>query len=159
MRGVRILRACPEHLTHIGFDLPWPSLSDLLGVPIPALSDSSTGTGVGLAINLDARAALGDEKDEIDATGKSPWEDEDSRKFYEETIDLLEMVPVSLLGKPATRSSQWADATEDKGEAQTKAGSAEESTISQKHSTSWCADSPQTARLRQHPAYMGRELQ
>ncbi|CEH12145.1 Nonsense-mediated mRNA decay 2 protein [Ceraceosorus bombacis] len=94
------------------------SLADLLDVPIPALSDSSTGTGIGLAINLDARTAPGDQREDTDATGKSPWEDEDSRRFYEETIDLLEMVPVSLLGKPAGRTSQWTDATEDKAEGQ-----------------------------------------
>ena len=76
------------------------TFSDLVGVPMPELANDSKATGVGLAINMDSRSNLnGYEKSEAEfASGKSAWEDEDTRRFYENLVDLADMVPLSLLG-------------------------------------------------------------
>lgn len=67
---------------------------------MPELTDVSRAhEGTRLGVNLDARSAtVGERSDEDFATGKSPWEDEDTRRFYEDIIDLADMVPVSILG-------------------------------------------------------------
>ncbi|MCO5554331.1 hypothetical protein L7F22_007860 [Adiantum nelumboides] len=77
-----------------------------LGPPrrtMPKLKSEAKSSGVGLAINLDSRSSLGaDRATEAEfATGKSPWEDDDTRRFYEDLTDLRDLVPPSLLGEKA----------------------------------------------------------
>lgn len=76
------------------------SLSELLDVPMPTLTDSSKSASTGLAINLDASSSLrsNDRTEEDFAVGKSPWEDDDTRRFYEDILDLKDVIPPALLG-------------------------------------------------------------
>ncbi|UZJ53432.1 hypothetical protein CBS101457_002752 [Exobasidium rhododendri] len=73
--------------------------SELIGLPMPELASDDKSNGMGLAINLDSRSSLtgNDRTDAEFALGKSPWEDEDTRRFYEDIVDLSELVPSSLL--------------------------------------------------------------
>ncbi|KAK0554209.1 mRNA decay protein [Tilletia horrida] len=69
-------------------------LAELLDLPMPKLADSVQSSGIGL--NLDAKSAF--ERDDEDYTsGKLPWEDEDTRRFYEDLPDLRDLVPMDLL--------------------------------------------------------------
>lgn len=72
------------------------------------LPDQSRSTGAtGLGINLDSRSNLAEQRsDEEFASGKSPWEDEDTRRFYEEIVDLRDMVPASILGNVAAQGNK-----------------------------------------------------
>lgn len=73
-------------------------LCELLGVPLPPLTTDTKNTGVGLAINMDKRQSANEQREAEYASGKSLWEDEDTRRFYEDLVDLADMVPASLLG-------------------------------------------------------------
>lgn len=75
------------------------TFSELIELPMPALANENRSTGVGLAINMDPRSSLNaNDKWEAEyASGKSPWEDDDTRRFYESVVDLAEMVPMALL--------------------------------------------------------------
>lgn len=75
------------------------ALAELLGLPPPALSEDKKGAGPSLAINLDPQSRANDSRhDEEIASGKSPWEDEDTRRFYQSLVDLADMIPPSVLG-------------------------------------------------------------
>ncbi|CAO1623073.1 unnamed protein product [Sympodiomycopsis kandeliae] len=75
------------------------TLSELIGLHMPTLSNASKSTGAGLAINLDSKSSLAaDRSEEAFASGKSPWEDEDTRRFYEDLLDLRDVIPPALLG-------------------------------------------------------------
>jgi regulator of nonsense transcripts 2 len=89
-------------------------MSDLLGIPLPPLTTDSKSSAVGLAVNLDSRSSALDRADVEYAPGKSAWEDEDTRRFYEELIDLAEMVPPSLL----TNSTAKVDMKEETRDSQ-----------------------------------------
>jgi regulator of nonsense transcripts 2 len=80
--------------------------SDLIGVPMPELANESKSTGIGLAINMDSGSnnAVYDKSEAEFASGKSPWEDEDTRRFYEDLVDLSELVPMSLLNQGQTKA-------------------------------------------------------
>jgi len=83
------------------------TFSDLLGLPMPDLSNSSKNASIGLNLNSNS-TTLDRDRAELElaiASGKSPWEDEDSRRFYEEIPDLKDMVPMSLLSKGQSTSS------------------------------------------------------
>lgn len=79
--------------------------SKLIGLPMPELSADNKSGGIGLAINMDSRSnTAGYDRIEAEfASGKSPWEDEDTRRFYEDLIDLAELVPMSLLNQGQTK--------------------------------------------------------
>ena len=84
-------------------------------MPLPTLSESKA-SGIGLNVNLDSRSALPDARgDEEFASGKSPWEDEDTRRFYEDVVDLGEMVPSSLLGGAVPVQDAWGNEEGEKG--------------------------------------------
>lgn len=83
------------------------TLSDLLGVPLPPLStDAKSAPSASLAVNLDSRSTLVERDDGEFVSGKSKWEDEETRRFYEELVDLQEMVPPALLqqGQPKAKA-------------------------------------------------------
>ncbi|PWN31703.1 ARM repeat-containing protein [Meira miltonrushii] len=83
------------------------TLSDLLGVPLPPLStDAKSVPSNSLAVNLDSRSTLVERDDGEFVSGKSKWEDEETRRFYEELVDLQEMVPPALLqqGQPKAKT-------------------------------------------------------
>ncbi|KAK1225711.1 mRNA decay protein [Marasmius sp. AFHP31] len=72
-------------------------LSELLCVPLPKLPTSSRKSD-SIQIGLNNGNALGGEDGErIFVTG-GKWEDEEERKFFEETQDLKDFVPKSVLG-------------------------------------------------------------
>lgn len=75
------------------------ALSELLNVPVPELSVEAKATNAGIAVKLDNRPSGNDQLDAEYASGKSMWEDEDTRRFYEDLVDLMEMVPASLLNQ------------------------------------------------------------
>ncbi|PWY98311.1 ARM repeat-containing protein [Testicularia cyperi] len=79
-------------------------LSDLLGLQMPELESASKSNVVGLGVNLDSKSAF-ERGDEEFATDRSPWEDEDSRKFYEDLLDLGDIIPPSILAQ-TTGASQ-----------------------------------------------------
>ncbi|MCO5565609.1 hypothetical protein L7F22_019283 [Adiantum nelumboides] len=82
------------------------TLSDLLGVPLPSLStDAKSLPSASLAVNLDSRSTIVERDDGEFVSGKSKWEDEETRRFYEELVDLQEMVPPALLqqGQPKAK--------------------------------------------------------
>lgn len=88
-------------------------LSDLVGVPMPTLSDASKQAGNSLGVNLDSKSSLkGERSDEAFASGKSPWEDEDTRRFYEDLVDLRDMIPPSLLGTIQTTDDAQAKSSQ-----------------------------------------------
>ena len=73
-------------------------LSELLGVAMPELADNTKSSTIGLGVNLDSKSAfLGDRDDEEFASNQSPWEDDDTRKFYEDLLDLGDILPPSIL--------------------------------------------------------------
>lgn len=74
-------------------------LSDLLHVPMPELeSSASASNAVGLGVNLDSKSAF-ERADEEFATDQSPWEDQDSQKFYEDILDLGDIIPPAILAQ------------------------------------------------------------
>lgn len=80
---------------------------------MPTLTDTTKASNTGLAINVDARSSLlGERSEEEFASGRSPWEDEDSRRFYEELIDLRDMVPMSLLTAGQSGATKAGTSTE-----------------------------------------------
>lgn len=86
------------------------ALSELLSVDMPRLVDSSKPAGAGLGINMDNSSSLrGDQYEQEFATGKSPWEDEDTRRFYEDVVDLKDIIPPSILGKAGAAGDKVAD--------------------------------------------------
>ncbi|KAE8260849.1 hypothetical protein A4X13_0g100 [Tilletia indica] len=69
-------------------------LAELLNLPMPKLAESVQSSSIGL--NLDAKSAF--ERDDEDySSGRLPWEDEDTRRFYEDVPDLRDQVPMDLL--------------------------------------------------------------
>ncbi|EPQ29818.1 uncharacterized protein PFL1_02491 [Pseudozyma flocculosa PF-1] len=86
-------------------------LSDLLGVPMPKLVDAAKSNAIGLGVNLDSKSALFNERSDEDfGSNQSPWEDEDTRRFYEDLLDLSDVIPPSVL---AGTSSSTASASKD----------------------------------------------
>lgn len=74
-------------------------LSELLGVPMPKLDSSeASSNSVGLGVNLDSKSAF-DRADEEFVTDQSPWEDQDSQKFYQDIMDLGDVIPPSILAQ------------------------------------------------------------
>ncbi|CBQ73954.1 related to NMD2-Nonsense-mediated mRNA decay protein 2 [Sporisorium reilianum SRZ2] len=74
-------------------------LSELLGVPMPELeSSTSNSNAVGLGVNLESKSAF-ERADEEFATDQSPWEDQDSQKFYTDILDLGDIIPQSILAQ------------------------------------------------------------
>lgn len=90
-------------------------LSELLHVPMPELeSSASASIAVGLGVNLDSKSAF-ERADEEFATDQSPWEDQDSQKFYEDILDLGDIIPPAILAQ-TTGISATASSTADKAE-------------------------------------------
>ncbi|KAJ1022534.1 hypothetical protein NDA16_003523 [Ustilago loliicola] len=94
-------------------------LSELLHVPMPELeSSASASSAVGLGVNLDSKSAF-ERADEEFATDQSPWEDQDSQKFYEDILDLGNIIPPTILAQTTgisastSSSADKADRTED----------------------------------------------
>ncbi|CDR87348.1 related to NMD2-Nonsense-mediated mRNA decay protein 2 [Sporisorium scitamineum] len=94
-------------------------LSELLGVPMPELeSSASSSNAVGLGVNLDSKSAF-ERADEEFATDQSPWEDQDSQKFYTDILDLGDILPQSILAQTTgivldpNTSAQKADGEEE----------------------------------------------
>lgn len=86
------------------------TLSDLLKVPLPPLStDERSLPTASLAVNLDSRSTLVERDDGEFVSGKSKWEDEETRRFYEELVDLQEMVPPALLQAGQSKAKMNAD--------------------------------------------------
>uniref|UniRef100_V5GUK9 MIF4G domain-containing protein n=2 Tax=Kalmanozyma brasiliensis (strain GHG001) TaxID=1365824 RepID=V5GUK9_KALBG len=74
-------------------------LSELLSVPMPELdSAASNSNAVGLGVNLDSKSAF-ERADEEFAADQSPWEDQDSQKFYEDILDLGDVIPPTILAQ------------------------------------------------------------
>ncbi|GAC93743.1 nonsense-mediated mRNA decay protein [Pseudozyma hubeiensis SY62] len=74
-------------------------LSELLAVPMPELESSgSSSNAVGLGVNLDSKSAF-ERADEEFATDQSPWEDQDSQKFYQDILDLGDIIPPAILAQ------------------------------------------------------------
>ena len=97
-------------------------LSDLLGAPMPELeSSASSSNAVGLGVNLDSKSAF-ERADEEFAADQSPWEDQDSQKFYQDILDLGDIIPQSILAQTtgilldAGSSAEKADAAYENGE-------------------------------------------
>ncbi len=91
-------------------------LSDLLGVDMPDLeSSASATTAVGLGVNLESKSAF-ERADEEFASDQSPWEDQDSQKFYEDLLDLGDIIPPSILAQ-TTGISAASSANPDKHDA------------------------------------------
>lgn len=79
---------------------------------MPILSETNQAAGYGLAVNLDPRSTLAGERGEEDfASGKSPWEDEDTRRFYEDVVDLQDLVPATLLVSATTKKGTSLETT------------------------------------------------
>ncbi|ORY37765.1 ARM repeat-containing protein [Rhizoclosmatium globosum] len=83
------------------------SMSNHLGLEMPDLpepEDSLAGK-LSIGLNVNGRA----EGDDEEALLGGPWEDEESRSFYQDVIDLKDVVPAILLGekheKPAAPSA------------------------------------------------------
>ena len=100
-------------------------LSELLHVPMPDLEASaSTSNAVGLGVNLDSKSAF-ERADEEFATDQSPWEDQDTQKFYENILDLGDIIPPSILAQTtgisakASSSAENAEGQESNGQAET----------------------------------------
>ncbi|PWN29554.1 ARM repeat-containing protein [Jaminaea rosea] len=107
------------------------ALSELLGVAMPQLTDLGRASDIGLAVNLDSRSTLAnDRSDEDFATGKSPWEDEDTKRFYEDIVDLRDMVPASILGSVAATAAAK-ETTEQPQEEESKVAESQEMEPSQ----------------------------
>lgn len=70
------------------------SLADLLGLPMPILPTSATLSKGGLQI-IESTSSFTVREDE---QGVGIWDDEEERRFYEELLDLKELVPSGLLG-------------------------------------------------------------
>ncbi len=103
-------------------------LSDLLNVPMPALESSAASNAVGLGVNLDSKSAF-ERADEEFATDQSPWEDQDSQKFYEDILDLGDIIPPAIMAQTtgisatASSSTDKVDGAED-GSARSESASA-----------------------------------
>lgn len=86
------------------------SLADLLNLKVPnaptALSISKTSLQI-----VDSGPALGKDGDDMNTSG-GIWDDDEERKFYEETLDLGLEVPPTLLGMKANGEADTAIATE-----------------------------------------------
>ena len=95
------------------------SLSELIGVPLPKLQDHAKAGAFGsVGVNLDAGSSLANgDAEERYASGQSPWEDEETRRFYEEVVDLKDLVPPSLLDLDSSAAEPavdgWAKQKED----------------------------------------------
>ena len=102
------------------------TLSELLHVPMPDLESaaSTSNNTAGLGVNLDSKSAF-ERADEEFATDQSPWEDQDTQKFYEDILDLGEIIPPSILthttGISATVSGST-DTVEDSEEGSDRNG-------------------------------------
>ncbi|SPO27701.1 related to NMD2 - Nonsense-mediated mRNA decay protein 2 [Ustilago trichophora] len=97
-------------------------LSELLDVPMPQLEASaSASSAAGLGVNLNSKSAF-ERADEEFATDQSPWEDQDTQKFYESILDLGDIIPPVILAQTtgislnASSSAVKADAKDADGQ-------------------------------------------
>nr|ASF90185.1 hypothetical protein SPAR06715 [Bartheletia paradoxa] len=95
------------------------SLSDLLSLPPPTLTQTAS-SAAGLVITGAGASRPGGEEEEH--TG-GPWEDEETRKFYEELLDLADVVPAGLLGRKRGKTEEGVERKE--GEEEERDGSPE----------------------------------
>ncbi|CAD6985898.1 unnamed protein product [Tilletia controversa] len=103
-------------------------LAELLDLPMPKLAESVQSSSIGL--NLDAKSAF--ERDDEDySSGRLPWEDEDTRRFYEDVPDLRDQVPMDLLlagSNPALNAklsrTGWNEKPKEDGSGDAPAGTA-----------------------------------
>ncbi|SNX86027.1 related to NMD2 - Nonsense-mediated mRNA decay protein 2 [Melanopsichium pennsylvanicum] len=74
-------------------------LSELLNVPMPQLeSSASASITAALGVNLDSKSAF-ERADEEFASDQSPWEDQDTQKFYENLLDIGDIIPHAILAQ------------------------------------------------------------
>ncbi|KAI0824048.1 ARM repeat-containing protein [Trametes gibbosa] len=87
------------------------SLSELLYLPMPTLKTASQKTeSIQIGMNTGSNILGGDTDDIIASGGK--WEDEEERRFFEETPDLKDYVPRSVLGLEGETESEDVDGKE-----------------------------------------------
>ncbi|KAH9851383.1 ARM repeat-containing protein [Lenzites betulinus] len=87
------------------------SLSELLYLPMPMLKTASQKTeSIQIGMNTGSSILGGDTDDTMGTGGK--WEDEEERRFFEETPDLKDYVPRSVLGLEGDADSEDADGKE-----------------------------------------------
>ncbi|PWN50734.1 ARM repeat-containing protein [Violaceomyces palustris] len=88
------------------------ALSEHLSLPMPVLTDFTKSSGLGLGVNLDSKSAFSNDRldDEL-SLNKSPFEDEDSKKFYQDLVDLKDMVPTIFLLAGQTQGSKPGEVT------------------------------------------------
>lgn len=97
------------------------SMAELLAVPMPQLAENNQAPTSRLGVNLDAKSTIAEMGARVEqelASGKSPWEDEETRAFYTDLCDLRNCVPASLLGEDRrceTRRDGETDKTEKEG--------------------------------------------
>ncbi|KAJ3021095.1 UNVERIFIED_CONTAM: hypothetical protein HDU68_009800 [Siphonaria sp. JEL0065] len=72
------------------------SISQNLGLEMPDLPEPESATG---KLNIGISYTGSKEVDDQEALLGGPWEDEESRSFYEDLIDLKDVVPSILLGE------------------------------------------------------------
>ena len=100
-------------------------MASSLNVFVPDLPASDKGTvSQRLGINLEATSALAEMTAKIEqeyASGKSPWEDEETRKFYKDIFDLRERIPTALLDQApqADEKEKEKEALNEEAEMQT----------------------------------------
>lgn len=90
------------------------SLADLLGLPMPILPTSATLSKGGLQIVETTSSFTVRE----DGQGVGIWDDEEERRFYEDLLDLKEMVPSGLLGIKEKKGQSADTTTTERGDAE-----------------------------------------
>lgn len=107
----------------------WQSVAGSLQVVLPELPDSQHGQlAPRLGVNLDARSTLAEISARMEkeyASGKSPWQDEETRQFYTDLCDLRAHVPANRLGS-ATAGPTEVEEAETGEESATAAAPADE---------------------------------
>ncbi|TIB93465.1 ARM repeat-containing protein [Wallemia mellicola] len=95
------------------------TLSELLHIAMPELPKEQS-KGLGGLVVADGSTAFNRETEEYDSTiGK--WEDEESKNFYEDVLDLADIVPPSVLASVNAKTSEQNEQTADVTETQKQA--------------------------------------
>jgi regulator of nonsense transcripts 2 len=84
-------------IAHLGILLTYFRLSELLYLPLPKLQTSAHKTD-SIQIGANSGSAFGGDVDLDDIIRGGKWEDEEERRFFEDTIDLKDYVPKGILG-------------------------------------------------------------
>ena len=89
------------------------TLSDLLKLKMPDLPKEQNKTIGGLVVNDGSNSFSNREQEEYDSTvGK--WEDEESKNFYEDVLDLAEVLPPSILASTKDKDKKIESEDKDK---------------------------------------------